>query len=170
MKIFIPRPVTRYVSKEVYESISNQKNIDLEVIEVVSKIDFNESIENRVVNRNKILDMALSCNDEYFVMLDSDSSFIGNTDIAEMFNFLLKNPDVGAVSLASKNIRLLYGHVDIECTMIKTDSVKNVRFKNTGSCECNMFWYDLKKNGYEHRYLDNKIRLKTVEEYRNGAS
>jgi hypothetical protein len=162
MKIYIPRPVTRSVPKDVYDTILLQKVLDCEVVEVIASSNGSECVEHRVRTRNLILSIAKAVYEPFFVMLDSDTALMGETALFEMYTALNKDPYLGAVSLAGAKIN---GHVDIACTMIRLEAVKNIQFKShKEGCECNSFRYDISKINYKHTYLDDKQRVFTVKE------
>lgn len=165
MKVYIPRPVTRAVPYSIYKSIIAQKVIECEIVEVIASSDGIESVNHRVRTKNLILELANKIDEPFFVMLDSDTELLIESNLFEMYDAMLKDSKLGAVSLANKKTN---GHVDIACTMIRTEAVKDIQFKSEyGGCECNAFGFDLERKGYIHRYLDRTQRIKTVKEGRN---
>lgn len=105
-------------------------------------------------NKQKILEIALKVNDEYFVMKDLD--IIYSWGIEEMKVFLEENKDYGAVALWPHKGKIEHTHhVSSSFMMIRTEAVE--LFEYTKGCFCNHICRNMCNRGWKVTYLDGKI-------------
>ena len=108
-------------------------------------------------NKCKILKIAESVNDKYFIISDLD--IIYGYGIKEMESFLNENNDFGAVALYPHSEKTPDDlHVSAAFMMIRTEAIKGMDLVYTKKCFCHSLCEELRNNNWKVTYLeDGKI-------------
>jgi len=107
-------------------------------------------------NKCKILKIAESVNDKYFLISDLD--IIYGYGIQEMEKFLNDNLDYGAVALYPHGGKIPDNrHVSAAFMMIRTEAIKGIELEYRKNCFCHSLREELMRNDWKVTYIEGKV-------------
>jgi hypothetical protein len=137
------------------------QDIELEIY-IINDICENENKRIRESHtKNRCRDFALNLSSDYIVFNDSDLKHLYNTNFSEMKNFLKNNKEFGAVSLLRANT--VFNHICNGVVMFRFDALKSIDYGNNPfKSSCKILEFSLRRNNWNYKYLDEKIRIEEV--------